>query len=73
MPLHPIVAQGWVVIDAMDRQQSLDPVDVLDTFVNQPATLTMDARDYTMAARLFPASEPRETFQALRSSKHAVS
>src|ERR1700739_3088324 len=40
--LHPIVAQGWVVIDAMDREQSLDPVDVLDTFVNQPATLTME-------------------------------
>src|SRR6476646_2531297 len=40
--LHPIVAQGWVGIDAMDREQSLDPVDVLDTFVNQPATLTME-------------------------------
>jgi hypothetical protein len=26
----------------MDRKQSLDPVDVLDTFVNQPATLTME-------------------------------
>src|SRR5215831_8146969 len=39
--LHPIAAQRLVVIDAMDREQSLDPVDVLDTFVNQPATLTM--------------------------------
>src|SRR5262245_2283421 len=39
--LHPIAAQGLVVIDAMDREQSLDPVDVLDTFVNQPTTLTM--------------------------------
>jgi hypothetical protein len=26
----------------MDREQSLDPVDVLDTFVNQPAMLTME-------------------------------
>ena len=26
----------------MDREQSLDPVDVLDTFVNQPTTLTME-------------------------------
>jgi hypothetical protein len=41
-PLHPIAAQGLVVIDAMDREQSLDPVDVLDTFVNQPVTLTME-------------------------------
>src|SRR5215469_15375415 len=41
-PLHPIAAQRLAVIDAMDREQSLDPVDVLDTFVNQPATLTME-------------------------------
>ena len=41
-PLHPIAAQGSVVIDAMDREQSLDPVDVLDTLVNQPATLSME-------------------------------
>jgi hypothetical protein len=41
-PLHPIATQGLVVIDAMDRKQALDPVDVLDTFVNQPATLTME-------------------------------
>src|SRR6202008_4827277 len=26
----------------MDREQSLDPVDMLDTFVNQPTTLTME-------------------------------
>jgi hypothetical protein len=26
----------------MDREQSLDPVDVLDTFVNKPATLAME-------------------------------
>src|SRR5215813_8980915 len=39
--LHPIAAQGLVVIDAMDREQSLDPVDVLDTFANQSITLTM--------------------------------
>jgi hypothetical protein len=26
----------------MDREQSLDPVDVLDTFVNQPTTLTIE-------------------------------
>src|SRR5262249_53340283 len=40
--LHPIATQGLVVIDAMDREQSLDPVDVLDTFVNKPATLAME-------------------------------
>src|SRR6476660_9211295 len=26
----------------MDREQSLDPVDVLDTLVNQPATLSVE-------------------------------
>jgi hypothetical protein len=26
----------------VDREQSLDPVDVLDTLVNQPATLSME-------------------------------
>src|SRR6202022_736999 len=40
--LHPIATQGLVVIDAMDREQSLDPVDVLDAFADQPVTLTME-------------------------------
>src|ERR1700758_4594540 len=40
--LHPIAAQGLALIDAMDREQSLDPVAVLDTFVNQPIALTME-------------------------------
>ncbi len=40
--LHPIAAQGLVVVDAMDREQALDPVDVLDTFADQPAQLTIE-------------------------------
>jgi hypothetical protein len=35
-------SQSKLAAMLMDRQQSLDPVDVLDTFVNQPATLTME-------------------------------
>src|SRR5215469_5298321 len=39
--LHALAMQGLVVIDAMNRQQAFDPVDVLDSFADQPATLTM--------------------------------
>jgi hypothetical protein len=40
-PLHAAAMQGLVVIDAMNREQAIDPVNVLDSFGDQPATLTM--------------------------------
>src|SRR5215831_20980708 len=41
-PLHAVAMQGLVVIDAMNREQAFEPVDVLDSFTDQPATLTME-------------------------------
>jgi hypothetical protein len=40
-PQHPVAPHWLVVIDAVDRTQSLDAVDVLATFGDQPITLTM--------------------------------
>jgi hypothetical protein len=41
-PLHAVAMQGLVVIDAMNREQAFDAVDVLDSFADQPATLTIE-------------------------------
>jgi hypothetical protein len=40
-PPHPVAPHWLVVINAMDRAQSLDSVDVLATFGGQPITLTV--------------------------------
>jgi hypothetical protein len=49
--LHPIAAQGLVVIDAMDREQSLDPVDVLDAFADQPTNGVVHTLRFTRVNR----------------------
>jgi hypothetical protein len=40
-PLHALAMQR-LVADAMNREQAFDPVEVLDSFADQPVTLTME-------------------------------
>jgi S-formylglutathione hydrolase FrmB len=40
-PLHPFGMHGLIVIDTVDGEESFNSVDMLDTFVDQPATFAV--------------------------------
>src|SRR5262249_57248856 len=40
-PLDPFGMHGFIVIDTVDGEESFNSVDMLDTFVDQPATFAV--------------------------------
>src|SRR5215470_18109072 len=66
-PLHPFGMHGFIVIDTVDGEESFDSVDMLDTFVDQPAAFPVkptivlfdDSRDTDDAPNLRLAAQIR--------------
>jgi hypothetical protein len=61
----------FVVIDAVDRAQPFNAVDVLDPLVDQAVTLTMQVDDHLLRRHLAPA--PRSTPSARRADTPSMS